>query len=117
MQVAAAFGLTVSIPKTKLMVIGHDITEEEKAAIPVGSKGIEHVEYFSYLGLLITITAQMDPDVDRRIANVSKALEPHVGLFSKTNISALRLRERYTRPALCLFYCMRLNVGHHFTDI
>ena len=31
MEVAGAFGLTVSLSKTKLMVTGHDVQEEEKA--------------------------------------------------------------------------------------
>ena len=35
-DVAADFGLTVSVPKTKLMVTGRRVTPEDRTPIPVG---------------------------------------------------------------------------------
>ena len=72
-DVARAFGLTVSIQKTKLMVTGDNITEEEKAPILVGTSMIECVDAFTYLGSVVTSNARMDAQVDRRIASASRA--------------------------------------------
>ena len=36
MDTASAFGMTVRLQKTKLMVVGHAVTDEEKAPILIG---------------------------------------------------------------------------------
>ena len=51
-EVAAAFGLTVSLPITKLLVTGHTVQEEDKAPIHLEHGSIDCVEEFSNLGHL-----------------------------------------------------------------
>ena len=72
-SVAKSFGLTVSINKTKFMVIGSNITHEDKLSIKVEDGTIEHVGEFQYLGSVITKSGRIDEEIDRRIANASKA--------------------------------------------
>ena len=72
-EVAADFGLTVSIPKTKLMVTGRKATAEDRASIPVGDYQIECVTEFPYLGSVIASSGRMQPDIDQRIAQASRA--------------------------------------------
>ena len=73
MEVASDLGLTVSVPKTKLMVTGRRATLEDKILIPVGASQIDCVDEFLYLGSVISSSGRMRPDVDRRIAQASKA--------------------------------------------
>ena len=54
MEVTRAFGLTVSLLKTKFMVVGHGVTEEDKEPLPLEEGGnVEWVSEFPYLGFLI----------------------------------------------------------------
>ena len=69
----AAFGLTVSNPKTKHMVVGSLVEEEDREPIAVASGEICSVDEFPYLGSLIAASGRMDGDVDRRIAQASRA--------------------------------------------
>jgi len=70
--VAGAFGLLVSLVKTKLMVTGRAVQEENRTPIQVGDGEIENVK-FTYLGSLIANSGRMDVDVDRHIVSASKA--------------------------------------------
>ena len=70
---ATKFRLTVSIPKTKHMATGREITDLDNEEIPVHGGEIETVEDFPYLGSMISATGRMDCDVERRIAQASKA--------------------------------------------
>ena len=70
---ARAFGLTVSIPKTKFMVVGYGVSEADLQPISVDGGEIEHVSEFQYLGSVIAENGRIDAEVDRRIANASKA--------------------------------------------
>ena len=62
------FGLRVSIPKTKHLVVGSEAEDEDKAPITVEGGEIEGVEEFPYLGSIIASSGAMDPDVYRRVA-------------------------------------------------
>ena len=53
MDVADDFGLTVSIPKTKLTVSGCGIDEEDKKPIAVRVGEIECIDEFPYLGSVV----------------------------------------------------------------
>ena len=70
-SVAKAFGLTVSIAKTKFMVSGSKITQEGRPPINIQGGTIEHVDEFQYLGSIITENGTIDTEIDRRIANSS----------------------------------------------
>ena len=67
-EVASSLGLTVSFPKTKFMVIGNTV-----AHLVVGDGLIEWVEQFPYLGSLISGNGRTSAEVERRVANASKA--------------------------------------------
>ena len=69
----AAFGLTVSNTKTKHMVVGNLVEEEDREPIAVAGGEICSVDEFPYLGSLIAASGRMDGDVDRRIAQASQA--------------------------------------------
>lgn len=74
MQVAEDFGLSVSIPKTKLMVTGREVTEEDRAPLYIDDTHmVESVCEFPYLGSVVDASGRMDSDIDRRIAQASKA--------------------------------------------
>ena len=72
-EVVAEFGLTVSIPKTKLMVTGRQATADDRTPILVNGGTIENVPEFTYLGSVISTSGRVKPDVDRRIAQASRA--------------------------------------------
>ena len=71
--VAKSLGLTVNIIKTKFMVVGHDIAEENTQPISLEGGVIEHVSEFPYLGSSIAANGRIDYEIDKRIADASKA--------------------------------------------
>ena len=70
---AAAFGLTVSYSKTKFLVAGHGVTEEDMLPIMTPGGSIECVSVFAYLGSQISSDGQLDVEVEKRIAAASRA--------------------------------------------
>ena len=71
--VAASFGLTVSLIKTKYMSCGHGLSENDQRPLVVGSNSVDHVPSFVYLGSLLTPDGRTSQEIDRRIANASHA--------------------------------------------
>ena len=72
--VTRMLGLTVSLPKTKFMVVGCGVTDEDRRPLPLKDDGtVECVGQFPYLGSLITESGRSHEEVDRRIASASKA--------------------------------------------
>ena len=71
--VAEDFGLGVSIPKTKLMVVGKETTKEDRAPLHINNMVIEFVTVFLYLGSIAASSGRVDTEVDKRIAQASKA--------------------------------------------
>ena len=59
-HVAADFGLTDSMPKTKLMVSGREATEVDKGPICVGEEEVGNVSQFMYLGSVITSSGRVE---------------------------------------------------------
>ena len=117
-DVARSFGLKVSIRKTKLMVVGQAVHAEDRAPIQVGDGEVECVDEFIYLGSIISSNGQIDAEVDRRIANASKAfaaLRPAV--FNDRNLSVNTKRQVYQACVLSvLLYgseCWTLLCRHH----
>ena len=82
----AAFGLTVSNPKTKYMVVGSLVEEEDREPIAVAGGEICSVDEFPYLGSLIAASGRMDGDVERRIAQASRAFRALLTLKTKRKI-------------------------------
>ena len=72
-QASRDFGLTVSIPKTKHMVTGRLVEGEDLAPIALEGGEVEAVDDFQYLGSLVGSSGRVDADVNRRVAQASKA--------------------------------------------
>jgi len=87
-EVASSLGLTVSFVKTKFVVVGTGVTDEEKRPLVVGDDFIEGVEQFPYLGSLISDDGRVSVEVERRIANASKAFGAlREAVFKNSNLS------------------------------
>ena len=99
-DVAADFGLTVSVPKTKLMVTGRRAALEDRSPIPVGDCQIEVVDEFPYLGSMISSSGRMKADIDRRTAHASRAF----GALRKAvfNNKDLRLETKHKVYQACV---------------
>ena len=72
-QTSRNFGLTVSLPKTKHMVTGRMVEEEDLAPIVLDGGEVEAVKEFPYLGSVVDSSGRIDADVNRRVAQASKA--------------------------------------------
>ena len=73
MQVAEDFGLSVSFPKTKLMVERLRIKTEPPCAYVDDTTMVESVCEFPYLVSVVDASGRMNSDIDRIIAQASKA--------------------------------------------
>ena len=58
MSLAQDLGLSVSMSKTKMMVTGGEVTQEDTDPVCVGVDEIECVIQFQYLGSLVTTTCR-----------------------------------------------------------
>ena len=95
-SVASSFGMTVNIQKTKFMVVGSGIEDEDLQPIVIEGGEIENVKEFSYLGSLIAENGRIDTKVDKRIANVSKAFGAlHQAVFKGAHLSIYTKRKVY----------------------
>ena len=125
-SVAKAFGLTVSIAKTKFMVSGSKITQEDKLPINIQGGTIEHVDEFQYLGSIVTENGTIDTEIDRRIANASKAFGAlRAAVFKDHNLKIATKRLIYHACVLSVLlygaecwtplrrHLKRLNSFHH----
>lgn len=55
------------------MVTGREVTEADQAPLCVGSEEVKNVKEFPYLGSMVASSGRMDTDIDRRLAQASKA--------------------------------------------
>ena len=69
---ATDFGPTMSVQKTKLMVTGYNVSEDEKMAIDIDLGRVEHVEHFQYLCSVISEGGSLDTEIDSHLGNASK---------------------------------------------
>ena len=125
--VTRMLGLTVSLPKTKFMVVGCGVTDEDRRPLPLKDDGtVECVGQFPYLGSLITESGRSHEEVDRRIANASKAFGTlRRAVFKDSNLSVKTKRSVYNACVMSvLLYgsecwvplrrdLKRLNSFHH----
>ena len=82
-DVTKALGLTVNLSKTKFMVVGHGVTEEDKLPLPLEDDGtVEWVSELPYLGSVVTQNGRMHIEVDKRIARLenSKRIQSFWGI-------------------------------------
>ena len=71
-QVASEWGLTLSLQKTKRMVVG-TWSEEDIQPIIIRGDSIEVVPEFSYLGSIVEVHGEVQKDVEDKIARASRA--------------------------------------------
>ena len=64
-------GLTLSIPKTKAMAVGREVTIEDRTPLSVGGEEIEK-QSLSFHILQIESSSRMTLDVEKRVAQASK---------------------------------------------
>ena len=87
MKIAACFGSSLNVQKTKLMVTGREVAEEDIASMCVAGGHVECVTEFPYLGSVISSTGRMRPDVDQRIARASRAFGAlHKAVFNNKDL-------------------------------
>ena len=72
-QVTAKCGLTISFPKTKLMVAGTGIIEFDMAPLCIESSVVNTVLSFRYLGSVVESHGWVMLDLDDKIARASRA--------------------------------------------
>ena len=80
---------------------GRLVDESDKEPIILVGGDIEAVDEFPYLGSLITSSGRMDMDIDRRIAQASKAFGAlRKAVFLDRNLSLSTKRRIYTACVL-----------------
>ena len=95
-DVADKFGLTVNLLKTKLLVMGYGLTEEDMASIVVGGDTVERVNEFPYLGSVVMSSGRIDAEVDRRLAGASWAFGAlRHAIFNDSNLTITTKRTVY----------------------
>ena len=67
------FGLTVNVSKTKFLVVGHQVQNLELLPMTIDGGSIECVKEFQYLGSIIVADGRIDVEVNKCLANASKA--------------------------------------------
>ena len=72
-EVATENGLTLSVPKTKLLVAGIGLTNDDLAPLELNGSVVEVVEQFKYLGSLVEERGGVVSEVNCRIAQASRA--------------------------------------------
>ena len=125
-QTSGDFGLTVSIPKTKHMVTGRLVEESDREPIALEGGDISAVEEFPYLGSLMASSGRMDVDVDRRVAQASRAFGAmRKAVFMDRNLSLTTKRKLYNACVLSVLlygaecwiplrkHTRKLNTFHH----
>ena len=71
-EVATEYGLTLSVPKTKLLVAGIGLTDDDLAPLKLSGGVVEVVEYFKYLGSMVAACGGVVGEVGCRIAQASR---------------------------------------------
>ena len=103
LRVAEDFGLSVSIPKTKLMVTGRQVTEADRAPLHVNNTVIESVTEFPYLGSLVASSGRVDTEVEKRIVQASRAFGAlHKPVFSDSTLYVATKRKVYQACVLSI---------------
>ncbi len=113
-DVANKLGLTMNLQKTKS---GYGVEEDDRAPIDVGESAIVCVEEFPYLGSVVMSSGRIDAEVDRRIANASRAFGALHRASSRMVTLPLPPSVRCTRRAYYLCSCMGLSAGLPCTNI
>ena len=86
--VAKDWGLIVSTAKTKGMVVGQSVDENDVSPVQVDEGTFDIVDQFTYLGAAISRDGEVTTEVDTRIAKVARAFGcPRKPIFQDRNLS------------------------------
>ena len=72
-EVAGKSGLTLSVPKTKLLAAGTGLTSANLAPLELDEGVVDVIDLFKYLGSLVEARGGMVAEVSNRIAQASRA--------------------------------------------
>ena len=87
-EVATENGLTLSVPKTKLLVAGIGLTHDDLAPLELDGGVVEVVEQFKYLGSLVEACGGIVGEVSYRIAQASRAFGSlHDSVFTASDLT------------------------------
>ena len=67
-----AWLFTLSIVKTKLLVVDCKVSDKDKTPLVVENEVTENVSEFQYFGSIIADNGLIDTDIDKRIANIGQ---------------------------------------------
>ena len=67
-----AWLFTLSIVKTKLLVVDCNVSDKDKRPLVVENEVTENVSEFQYFGSIIADNGLIDTDIDKRIANIGQ---------------------------------------------
>ena len=100
-RTAAEWGLTVSIEKTKLLVVGKDMRPEDSRPLQLDEGEIASVCEFTYLGSTITKDGEVRGEAVARLAKASRAFGClRSAIFRSKRISVATKREVYQAAVL-----------------
>ena len=100
-EVLSEWGLTMSFPKTKLLVAGASCGEEDLQPIHIGGETIEAVSSFRYLGSVLESHGEIWMDVEDRVARASRAFGALCRpVFCNGSLSRKTKRMVYHAPVL-----------------
>ena len=97
-EVSAGWGLTLSVPKTKLLVAGVGLSPDDVSPLQMNGGIVEVVKEFQYLGSLVKAAGGMTGEVEHRIVRASRSfgslcnavfMDHHLTLETKTLFIAL----------------------------
>ena len=72
-EIVSENDLTMSVPKTKLQVAGIGLTVDDLALLELARGGVEVVEQFKYLGLLVEARGGVVGEVSHQIVQACRA--------------------------------------------
>ena len=99
-SVATSFGLNVNFTKTKVMGCGVGLSNEDRQPISIGCHTVAYVDSFVYLGSLLSSDARISAEVDRRLANASRAFGALHCVFRNQSLSVRTKRLVYSACVL-----------------
>jgi hypothetical protein len=103
-EIGRCYGIELNVEKTKVMRI---LRQPSPIQIMIDQKQPENVQYFNYLGSMITNDARCTHEIISRIAMAKAAFNKKKALF--TNKLDLNLRKELIK---CLIRSMVLKLGH-----
>ena len=98
-EITSQWGLTISVPKTKILVVGS--TGEKEHALQIGDVQLEIVEEFKYLGSVIHHSGSIQSDIQGRVTMASRAFgRLRKSIFQNRSLTTLTKRVVYKAVVL-----------------